>query len=126
MMERLLFPPVTNSGFGSYEFSIDNGATWGTNNEFLAVEGGTHYPSIRNKDATNTCKKDAASITFVAASIPPMISNVSKTDPTSCMNNDGTITVTASEGIAPLEYSKDGGSTWQDQQCIYGLSRREL
>ncbi len=119
---RIIISPVTNSGFGTYEYSIDNGATWGDNREFLAVEGGTHYPSIRNKDATNTCKVDAAPITFAAASVPPTISNVSKTDPTSCMNNDGTITVTASEGIAPLEYSKDGGSTWQTSNVFMGLA----
>lgn len=118
----IIIAPVSNSGFGSYEFSIDNGTTWGTTNEFLAVEGGTHYPSIRNRDATNTCKIDAAAITFAAASIPPAITNVSSTDPTSCVVNDGTITVTASEGIAPLEYSKDGGTTWQTSNVFSGLA----
>ena len=43
----------------------------------------------------------------------PSITNVASTDPTDCGIADGTITITATGGLAPLEYSIDGGTTWQ-------------
>jgi gliding motility-associated-like protein len=46
--------------------------------------------------------------------------SVAKTDP-NCAPN-GTITVTAQGGAAPLQYSIDGGTTWQSANTFTGLS----
>jgi gliding motility-associated-like protein len=46
--------------------------------------------------------------------------SVAKTDP-NCAPN-GTITVTAQGGTAPLQYSIDGGTTWQSANSFTGLS----
>ena len=46
--------------------------------------------------------------------------SVAKTDP-NCAPN-GTITVTAQGGTAPLQYSIDGGTTWQSANTFTGLS----
>ncbi len=50
------------------------------------------------------------------------ISNVAKTDETVAAANDGTITVTATGGVTPIEYSKDNGATWQDTGAFTGLA----
>lgn len=46
--------------------------------------------------------------------------SVAKTDPVCAAN--GTITVTAQGGTAPLQYSINGGTTWQSSNVFTGLS----
>ena len=57
---------------------------------------------------------DCATDTFTPTVVPALaISSVAKTDETVANAADGTITVTATGGVAPLNYSKDDGVTWQ-------------
>ena len=51
----------------------------------------------------------------------PTITNVAVNDPT-CGNNNGNITITASGGLAPLQYSIDNGVTFQAANNFTGLS----
>ena len=66
---------------------------------------------------------DCATDTFTQAIVPALtISSVAKTDETVANANDGTITVTATGGVAPLNYSKDDGVTWQTSNNFTGLA----
>ncbi|MCH7621192.1 MAG: SprB repeat-containing protein, partial [Chloroflexi bacterium] len=51
----------------------------------------------------------------------PIIDTESKTDPSACGVNDGTITITASGGTPPLQYSIDGGVTFSGSGNFTGL-----
>lgn len=60
---------------------------------------------------------------FTPNVIPPItISNVAKTNETVAAAADGIITVTATGGVSPLNYSKDDGATWQASNVFNGLA----
>ena len=52
--------------------------------------------------------------------VAPIISAVTAANPTDCGVIDGSITITASGG-GPLQYSIDGGTTWQASDNFTGL-----
>ena len=71
------------------------------------------------EDGTYDCETQI----FTPTVVPPItISNVAKTNETAAAANDGTVTVTATGGVAPLNYSKDGGTTWQVSNVFNGLA----
>lgn len=57
----------------------------------------------------------------VGNTLDPITMNVSTTDPT-CNNNDGSITINASGGSTPYQYSNDGGSSFQGSDTFTGLA----
>ncbi|MCH8902514.1 MAG: gliding motility-associated C-terminal domain-containing protein, partial [Bacteroidetes bacterium] len=63
-----------------------------------------------------------AGSTTVTINPLPTIDSEAKTDVTSCVANDGTITITASGGTSPLQFSIDGGSTFTGSGIFTGLS----
>lgn len=71
------------------------------------------------EDGTYDCATGVFTPTVVA---PLTISNVAKTDETVADANDGTITVTATGGVSPLNYSKDDGATWQVSNVFTALA----
>lgn len=102
---------IGGSGSGSYEYSIDGGADWtNTTGIFTGLAAGIYQIRVRNA-VDNSCQVSYPDVTLTAPN-PPTITNVTFTNPTSCGVNDGTITITAS-GIDSLQYSIDGGTTWQ-------------
>ena len=107
-------------GQGSYEYSNDGGATWQTSNIFPALCGGSYDIAIRN--ANGTC--EVLGLTEVLEDkVAPVISSVTSSNPTNCGIADGTITVLASSAIGnSLEYSIDGGLSWQASNLFIGLS----
>jgi gliding motility-associated-like protein len=52
----------------------------------------------------------------------PTITSVASTNPLCSGGTNGTITVTATGGTAPLEYSKDGGANYQTSNVFTGLA----
>ena len=52
----------------------------------------------------------------------PTIVDVTHTDLSNCGVNDGTITVTATAGSSSVQYSNDGGSTWQNSNSFTALA----
>jgi hypothetical protein len=101
---------VTATG-ASIEYSIDGGLTWQVSNIFNGLSSGAYYAVVRNTDGT--CQVlEATNPIVLTAPNAPSVTNVSSTDPTDCAVSDGTITITATGGTAPLEYSIDGGTNW--------------
>ncbi|MBU0764958.1 MAG: hypothetical protein KJ607_09000, partial [Bacteroidetes bacterium] len=113
---------------------FDNNSTWGTDPEFTSA-------TDLHLSATSPCRNQGASIVGYTSDLdgeardgtPDIgadeysatpspddclcaslnIDSENSTDITCNNDNDGTITITASGGTAPLEYSVDGGSSYQ-------------
>lgn len=96
----------TTGGTGPYQFSRD-GTTFQTSNVFTVLAG-TY--TITTKDANN-CTAPAGTVTLTQ----PAAIGVSNAIVTpSCFGgNNGSITVTATNGAGALQYSRDAGATFQ-------------
>jgi hypothetical protein len=105
--------PSASGGTGSYEFTIDTGQSL-VDGKFTGLTAGTYTITVRD---ANNCV-NSKSITIKEAALVSFIS--SKVNSTSCSAN-GSITVTASGGQSPYQYSKDGGITWQFSNRFTGL-----
>jgi hypothetical protein len=99
---------VTDPLATDLEYSID-GTTWQASPVFAGLAPGTYTVSVRNTN-DNTCES-SADFTINAVPNAPATPLATITQPT-CDEATGTITITAPLG-ADLEYSIDGGTTWQ-------------
>jgi gliding motility-associated-like protein len=111
---------TTNGGIAPTIFSINNGSTWTTNNHFNNLPSGTYVIWVSNADTTCSI----STIPIVIDSLPTVvIDSISFTMPTNCAKGDGTITIHAnsSSSTVILEYSSDGGQTWQSNKTIGSL-----
>jgi len=101
-----------SGGVGPYDFSIDGGATYpvlnGASNIFTGLTAGSY--NIRVRDANN-CE---TVVTPVSVN-QPAAAVTAATTPTNVLcfgGNTGSILVTPSGGVAPYDFSIDGGSTY--------------
>lgn len=105
-------------GTGPYLYSIDNGSTFFNSNTFSGLSAGSYDLDVID---ANSC---ALSGPTENLSDPAAISITSVT-PTDVQCNgasDGTIVIAASGGNAPLNYSIDGGSSYQAGTTFTGLA----
>ncbi|WP_334042271.1 Ig-like domain-containing protein, partial [Burkholderia ambifaria] len=94
------------------EYSIDGGHTWNTS--FNAVEG-VNDVQVRQTDvAGNTSDPTAFSFTLDTSAAAPGVALTadSGTSSTDHITNVGTLNLTGVETSATVEYSTDGGHTW--------------
>gem|GEM_PF-1384797 len=106
---------ITTLGTDPYEYSIDNGLTWQNNGVFTALPANTYKVKVRGSNGA--CEVDGGSFTLIAPQ-PPHILNILPFDPTFCDVYNGSITISANSGMAPLQYSIDNGQTWQVQNIF--------
>jgi gliding motility-associated-like protein len=106
---------TASGGTTPLQYSIDNGVTFQAGNNFGSLGTGTY--DIVVEDAAGCTASTQVTLTDPGA---PTISNVATTDPT-CGNPDGDITITASGGTPPLQYSIDNGVTFQAGNSFTGL-----
>ena len=105
-------------GQGQLEYSID-GTNWQTGGIFTNLASGTYQIYIRNQD--NSCPKPYAGNPVVLnAPAAPAIVNIAKTNPNSCTVNNGSIVISAT-GAGTLEYSIDGGASYQASNTFNNL-----
>jgi len=102
------YPPLT--------YSKDGGSTYQSSNIFSGLTAGD-YP-IKVKDSKGF-ESYTTSVTVGGVAVPVSFTFITTEDTGS---SDGTITITASGGVPPYEYSKDNGSTWQGSNVFTGLS----
>ncbi len=111
-----------HGGTAPMNYSINNGSTFQSSNDFLNLDIGTYYPYV--KDAHN-CKDSAESVTLIQPT-PLVITNVNVYDVTDCYGaSSGRIQIFASQGTPPYEYSIDGGNTYQTDYTFNNLSAGE-
>ncbi len=98
---------ITGNGVGTLQYSIDGGTTFQASATFTGLSAGNY--NIVVQDA-NSCQ--ATGTETVGTGAGPSITNIAETDPL-CNGGNGTIVITASGGSGPLQYSIDGGTTFQ-------------
>ncbi|MEZ4981834.1 MAG: SprB repeat-containing protein [Saprospiraceae bacterium] len=100
------------------DYSIDGGLTWHEPNTFNNLPSGSYHVMAReNYD----CITDAGTVQ-VETSGQPVITDFQKTDPSHCLSPDGTITIAASGNLGTIQYSINGGLSWQGANQFNGLS----
>jgi gliding motility-associated-like protein len=95
---------TSGTGVSPYEYSLDGGA-WQSSGSFNSVSAGNHSIAIR----------DAASciyvLPFILSQPSPVYGTLSGITDVSCLGgSDGSATITATGGIAPYQYSLNGGA----------------
>lgn len=108
---------VASDGVSPYLYSINNGLTYQSSGNFFNVSPGT-YDCIA-KDVENSQVTQQLTISEF---IIPLSATFEKTNETSAGLDDGTITITASGGALPYEYSKDGGLNYQASNVFTNLA----
>ena len=104
---------ITPSSF--IEYSLDQGP-WQADSSFSDLAPGQYNITIR--DAMG-CLRDT---TVVIDTFPLLsIRDVAETEP-ECLLDNGTITVTYDGGVGDVEYSIDGGFTYQTSNVFTGLA----
>lgn len=110
------FSVAASGGEEPYQYSID-GSTFQASATFSNLGSGTYTVTV--KDA-NDCTKESANIQLVStASTLQIVETI--TDESGCKTNTGQITISATGGQAPYEYSINGttfvtASTFQSVQ----------
>ncbi|MFK7950380.1 MAG: Ig-like domain-containing protein [Saprospiraceae bacterium] len=108
---------LTNSP--TLQYSIDGGTNWIVNNTFTNLIPG--YYNIMVNNSIDTIAYTANPIEILLP-ISATISTITKTNPTDCSVNDGTITLTTINGTGQELYTIDGGTTWQLSNIFTGLA----
>ncbi|MCB9187811.1 MAG: gliding motility-associated C-terminal domain-containing protein [Flavobacteriales bacterium] len=107
---------TASGGTGALQYSIDGGTTFQGTGAFSGLNNGSYNIVVRDG---NSCQSNSS--VSVGINNGPMISSVSDSDPTCFGGTNGTITFTAS-GVGTLEYSVNGGTSWQTSNIFTGLS----
>ena len=96
------------------DYSFDGGVTWVSSNVQSGLSSGTYTIMSRNSSGC-TVSEDVVLTSLIASPVQSVVSSPN----TSCiLTSNGSLTVTSATAI---EYSFDGGSTWQISNIKTGL-----
>ena len=105
---------VTNSqgGYGTYEYSINNGVAWQSSNIFSGLTSGTYNVWMRDRSRTSCARQLDPAVVIVE---PGALGATVTSSNITCFNaNDGIITISAATGgFGTYQYSINGGASWQ-------------
>ncbi len=104
------------SGIGPYQYSIDGGQNFVADNVFIDLPVGNYYVVVQ--DALGICEYEGNALIETC----PVAVNIETTDATSELASDGTIVLIPTTGMAPFQYSIDGGENFSYNNLFTGLS----
>ena len=112
---------TADGGQGTLRFSIDNGTTFQDDSEFNDLGAGNFEVIVANAD--EVCSTAWSQNVNLIIDGAPSIVDVNVTAPNTCNNEQGAIVITATSNDATdvLEYSIDGGATFQDSPAFENL-----
>ena len=105
-----------SGGNPPYQYSNNGGVSFQASNTFANIPAGLYDIVVRDPIGCSA----AMQVDLITDNLP-IIDNAILTDPT-CLNNDGSITIANSGGIAPIEFSIDNGFTFQSSNVFNTLS----
>lgn len=106
---------VTGGSGSGYTYSKDNGATFQTSNSFAGLAPGTYQIVVKDPAGCKSNPSPVVIATFTSTLRgTPAVTNITCTQA-------GAVTITASGGTSPYQYSLDGG-TYQSGNSFSGLS----
>lgn len=105
-----------SGGAAPYTYSIDGGSTFQASATFTGLAASTY--SVLSQD-NNGCQ--GTTVVTLTATTGSVAASASTVDP-SCGSADGQITITATGGTSPYQYSIDGGSTFQSTGTFTSLA----
>jgi hypothetical protein len=112
-----------SGGYGTYEYTIDGGASWQSTGTYTNLAPGFYNVQIR--DAANI-----GCILVINSSLritePPVLrASLASTNITCFGANDGTITISLpTGGYGTYEFSINGGTNWQGSGNFTNLGRQ--
>ena len=104
-------------GTAPYEYSIDNGMSYQSTSLFDNLAENTYNVVVRD---ANGCLATVI-VDVIHEDFPPSISDVQVTD-ADCGAGNGSIEVIVSDVAPDIQYSIDGGTTFQDSNTFDGLN----
>ena len=103
---------TASGGTGSIMHSIDDGNNWSENNIFTDLPTGEYTLHIRDENLCQLAYENNPVV--ISGPEAVLISDIAIQDVSLCHGNqNGSINITASGGVAPLQYSIDDGANWQ-------------
>ncbi len=112
---------TATGGTGLYEYSINDGTDWGTDNEFTNLENGTYLVSVRTTD--EVCASNTDTVTLQNVDCAPIcmiaITSVDSLN-ASCEAANGQLTVNAIG--TNLQYSINTGATFQSSNIFENVA----
>lgn len=108
---------AASGGSGQIQYKLGSGGTYGASGLFTNLASGSY--EVFAKDANNCTK----SITVVIGNTDgPTLTVLSQTNISCFGGSDGTITLIGSGGIGALQYSINGGTSYQSTTAYTGLA----
>lgn len=92
-------------GGGDYTYSLNGSSTFQASATFSSLGAGIYSVTVKDK---NGCMKTLSSIELNAPDAPT--ASVESNPDTSCTQDDGSLTITASGGAGTIQYSINGGA----------------
>jgi gliding motility-associated-like protein len=104
---------VPPAGPGPFEYSLDN-ISWQTSNLFSGLSAATYTYYFR--ESITGCQGQFTEIVAQPALLDPIVDRISNVICNGQSN--GMIFMTTLGGVAPFEYSLNGGTTWQSSNIL--------
>jgi hypothetical protein len=107
-------------GTGVYTYSIDGGATWSSSPDFSGLLAGSY--TVMTQDDLGCTQEYAANPVIIDEPAAIVYDDVATVDVGCYGASEGEIVITATGGTGVLEYSIDGGTSYQTDPNFFGLT----
>ena len=110
-----------NRGFAATRYSINgSGGPWQTNNVFNGLAAGTY--DVWAENTSDNCQVSGGTVTLVAP-VAPAVQGASASPVSDCGATNGSISISATPGSEPIQYSISGTSgPWSATSSFPGLT----